>query len=57
MGSNPIPSMLFMGIIHTSRMDEYYIDEICSITHGKGSKLIDPRSIYEYDKMTSRIGY
>ena len=36
---------------------EYYIDERCSIAHGKGSKLIDPRTIYEYDAMTRRIGY
>jgi hypothetical protein len=36
---------------------EYYIDERCSIVHGKGSKLIDPRTIHEYDEMNRRIGY
>jgi hypothetical protein len=35
---------------------EYYVDERCSIAHGKGSKLIDPRTIYEYDAMTRSIG-
>jgi hypothetical protein len=34
-----------------------YPEERCSIVHGKGSKLIDPKTIHEYDKMTSRIGY
>lgn len=34
-----------------------YPEERCSIAHGKGSKLIDPRTIHEYDKMTRRIGY
>lgn len=29
----------------------------CSIAHGRGSKLIDPRTIFEYDRITSRIGY
>jgi hypothetical protein len=32
-------------------------DERCSIAHGKGSKLIDPRTIHEHDKMTSSVGY
>jgi hypothetical protein len=36
---------------------EYYIAERCSIAHGKGSKLIDPRTIHEYETMTRRIGY
>ena len=31
---------------------EYYVDERCSIAHGKGSKLIDPRIKYEYNEMT-----
>jgi hypothetical protein len=34
-----------------------YPEERCSIVHGKGSKLIDPKTIHEYDKMTSRVGY
>lgn len=34
-----------------------YPEERCSIVHGKGSKLIDPRTIHEYDKMTNIIGY
>jgi hypothetical protein len=36
---------------------EYYIDERCSIAHGRGSKLIDPRTIPEYDEMTRTISY
>jgi hypothetical protein len=40
-----------------TQWDEYYVDERCSIAHGRGSKLIDPRTVSEYDKMTSRIGY
>ena len=34
-----------------------YPEERCSIVHGKGSKLIDPRTIFEYDAMSSDIGY
>jgi hypothetical protein len=37
--------------------NEYYIEERCSIVHGKGSKLIDPRTVRKYDEMTSKIGY
>jgi hypothetical protein len=40
-----------------TQWDEYYVDERCSIAHGRGSKLIDPRTVREYDKMTSKIGY
>ena len=34
---------------------EYYVDERCSIAHGRGSKIIDPRTIHEYDYMTRNI--
>ena len=40
-----------------TQWDEYYVDERCAITHGRGSKLIDPRTVREYDEMTSSIDY
>ena len=33
-----------------------YPEERCSIAHGRGSKLINPRTIFEYDSMTTSIG-
>jgi hypothetical protein len=34
-----------------------YSDERCSIAHGKGSKLIDPRMSAEYEKLVNIVGY
>jgi hypothetical protein len=39
----------FDGIKFYKQWKECYADERCSIVHGRGSKLIDPRTIYEYD--------
>lgn len=34
-----------------------YSDERCSIAHGRGSKLIDPRTSIEHDKFVNMIAY
>jgi transaldolase len=33
-----------------------YSDERCSISHGRGSKLVDPRTSVEYDKIVNMVG-
>lgn len=48
---------VFAESTFNTQWDEYYVEERCSIAHGRGSKLIDPRTIHEYDKMTSKIDY
>jgi hypothetical protein len=35
-----------------SQWNECYVDERCSIAHGRGSKLIDPRTINKYNEIT-----
>jgi hypothetical protein len=37
--------------------NECYVDERCSIAHGRGSKLIDPRTINKYNEITNTIDY
>jgi hypothetical protein len=37
--------------------EDSYAEERCSIAHGRGSKLIDPRTIHEYDEITNRVNY
>lgn len=34
----------------------FYSDERCSIAHGRGSKLIDPRKLAEYDRIVNTVG-
>jgi hypothetical protein len=34
-----------------------YANERCSIAHGRGSNLIDPRQSVEYDKLVNTVGY
>ena len=37
--------------------NDCYADERCSIAHGRGSKLVDPRTILEYNKIVNTVHY
>ena len=50
-------STIFDEAKFCNQWEEYYVDERCSIAHGRESKLIDPRTIHEYNEIANTIGY